>query len=413
MKTAGFWIGRHPDPDKMILSGEAIGQFNADIRERLKLTKDLRTRAVAIDGLSLKVSIDQLLLDMATKEYFLANGQRAQQDFFTKQRENVYLDGIPLNVEPRFGLIAHYADQRFFPTSQGLYAQAFDIDFDELQNSALDVGTPVVVRHQSADGQWVYVEADRSEGWVEAKNMAMCSREKFREFLDTQSFIVATDAKADIFLDSALRQHYDSAHMGTKWPLVQETDTSYAVSLPLRDDNGQCAWQTGYIAKTQAHRGFLVYTPRTIYQQAFKLLNAPYGWGGMYGERDCSKLIQEVFATVGLILPRDSKNQIRVGRVQDLMVLKNSDKEEMIEQQAQPAITLLGLKGHIMLYLGTWEGRAYGIHAIWAYRQQAGSRDDVFVLNRVALSDLSLGAGSHKGSLADRIISFNILDLNP
>ncbi len=42
------------------------------------------------------------------------------------------------------------------------------------------------------------------------------------------------------------------------------------------------------------------------------MLNQPYGWGDMYGEQDCSRFLQMVFATVGIMLPRDSKDQAQV-----------------------------------------------------------------------------------------------------
>ncbi len=42
------------------------------------------------------------------------------------------------------------------------------------------------------------------------------------------------------------------------------------------------------------------------------MLNQPYGWGDMYGEQDCSRFLQMVFATVGISLPRDSKDQAQV-----------------------------------------------------------------------------------------------------
>ena len=60
------------------------------------------------------------------------------------------------------------------------------------------------------------------------------------------------------------------------------------------------------------HPGFLPYTARNIYKQALVMLNQPYGWGDMYGEQDCSRFLQMVFATVGIMLPRDSKDQAQV-----------------------------------------------------------------------------------------------------
>src|SRR5580698_5904989 len=43
MKTAGFWISRHPSPDAVIMSPESIDQFNTRLRTDNKLTKDIFT----------------------------------------------------------------------------------------------------------------------------------------------------------------------------------------------------------------------------------------------------------------------------------------------------------------------------------------------------------------------------------
>ena len=62
-----------------------------------------------------------------------------------------------------------------------------------------------------------------------------------------------------------------------------------------------------------------------------------------------------------------------------------------------------------MLYLGTLEGRAYAIHSAWAYRRPRGGRDDTFVVNRVVVSDLTLGEGSRRGSLLERLNAVRIV----
>lgn len=56
-----------------------------------------------------------------------------------------------------------------------------------------------------------------------------------------------------------------------------------------------------------------------------------------------------------------------------------------------------------MLYLATLESRAYAIHSAWAYRRPRHGRDDTFVVNRVVVSDLTLGEGSRRGSLLERL----------
>ncbi len=123
------------------------------------------------------------------------------------------------------------------------------------------------------------------------------------------------------------------------------------------------------------------------------MLNQPYGWGDMYGEQDCSRFLQMVFATVGITLPRDSKDQAQVSNSAVDFDKKSDDGTKIVAITKAPAAnTLLAMKGHIMLYLGTVDGKPYAIHDT-----------TVSAMDRVIISDLSLGQGSPKGSLLRRL----------
>lgn len=341
MKTAGFWISRHPSPDDVIMTPERIAAFNARIQNDQKLTKDI----FKVMGTAL-----------------------------------------------RYGIITRYTDQRFSPTAEGLYDQADDIDFDQLQNSTLDVGTPVAVVRQSPDKQWFYVLGADSDGWVKASNVAVGDMKTVQEYALAQNFIVVTAPKADIFADKARTQWVEYARMGTRLALVTLGPDTVEVKIPASGKEGQLTFMSGYMNAEDVHPGYLTFSPRMLIKQALRMLNTPYGWGGMYGEQDCSAFMQEIFSTVGVHLPRDSKNQALVGREVTGPL-----------STAVAGITLLPMKGHIMLYLGMVDGRPYAIHEIWAYRQDKGGEDVARVLNRVVVSDLSLGQGSRRGSLLKRL----------
>jgi hypothetical protein len=118
--------------------------------------------------------------------------------------------------------------------------------------------------------------------------------------------------------------------------------------------------------------------------QAFKFLNAPYGWGGMYGEQDCSKFLQQVYATTGVLLPRNSTSQSNVGSsIVELSGLTNSSKIELLNSVATIGSTLLHLDGHIVLYLGEYKGEPYIIHTVW------GESEEHFALGRTAVTSLN------------------------
>ena len=348
MHTAGFWIARHTSADDVVMSSGQIEAFNRRVRKDLKLTKDI----------------------------------------FSFERTS------------RYGLVTHNVNQRFMPT----YAHKGDIDFDELQNSVLDIGTAVAVVHQSLDRKWYYVLSALSDGWVEADHIALGDINQIRKFVEAKDFVVVTRPQADIFLDKKMRNFNDDARMGVKLPLMGQNESQWIVQVPMKDKEGKLQLVKGYIPRAQAHEGYLSYTARTIYNQAFAMLDKPYGWGDMYGRQDCSRFLQMVYTTVGIWLPRDSKDQAQVGQVLASFDEKTTGKEKLQAlQNASGALTILPMKGHIMLYLGMVDGIPYAIHETSGYAQTKGNREVKYVLNRVVVSDLSLGEGSSKGSLLRRL----------
>jgi hypothetical protein len=405
MKTQGFWINRHPGPDAVILSPEEIIRFNERLRQELHLTKDLSQWPAAAPGQALRGQLGKHLEDLQTRGLVLLDGRNPGASYWYAVRQALNLEAIPREIPRQYGLVVRYAGQRFLPAEEGLYAKAYDADFDELQNSSFDIGTPVVILHRSLEGRWLWVESCASAGWVEAENVAAATEGQMASFWSAP-FAIVTVPKADIYLNREMTDFYSSAFMGVRLPLMR-FDGDYAeVTVPQRRPDGTATLVPGFMAAADIHEGYLPYTPRQVLIQAFKMLHQPYGWGGMYGGQDCSRFLQAVFATFGIELPRDSKNQIRTGEALAAWPAGASIEEKLrlLRESAVGGITLLGMKGHIMLYLGMIDGRAYAIHSAWAYRKPGrGGKDDTFVLNRVVVSDLSLGEGSQRGSLLDRL----------
>ena len=361
MKTAGFWISRHSSPDAVIMDLKQIDQFNERLRTGLNLTTNEATGNIKL-----------------TKDIFTCN---------------MNLSGAAIAAAPRYGLVVHYASQRFLPTRKGLYQGKNGHDFDQLQNSALDVGTPVAVVHTSADGLWYYALTAISDGWVEAKYIALGNVRQVRKFAEGKDFAVVIRPKADIFMNGSMTEYDDYVRMGTRLPLARIDAGRVTVNVPVMDADGTLVVKKAYMNAEDVNTGFLPFTARNIYKQALMMLNQPYGWGDMYGEQDCSRFLQMVFATVGIMLPRDSKTQAQVSNSIVDFNGKSDDAAKIAAIVRAPAAnTILAMKGHIMLYLGTVEGKPYVIHDT-----------TVSAMNRVIISDLSLGQGTPKGSLLKRL----------
>ena len=63
----------------------------------------------------------------------------------------------------------------------------------------------------------------------------------------------------------------------------------------------------------------------------------------------------------------------------------------------------------ILCYLGSIAETPYVIHSIWAYREKLPAQDRIRMINKVTVSDLSLGKNTKKGSLLERINRINII----
>ncbi|MCB9772414.1 MAG: SH3 domain-containing protein [Candidatus Omnitrophica bacterium] len=388
MQRPGFWISKHPSADAVILTASEVGSFNQELI-KAGLIKDLFN----IDAFDLHRSNGQIqsqLKKFERGDYFDRNGKPATREFFRQIKNNINHEENQ-DIVLRFAFVLRQSDQRLLPTTDILTAEPFDIEFDQVQNSSLDVGEGLVVFAETLDGKWVYTQTVASAGWMKKDNLEFVSSDEFKIMTSSEKFAVVTSAKADLYRDFARTKFYDTVRMGARFPINNLTADSVEIFIaPAR---------RVFISRRDINIGFLHYSPRVIMEQAFKMLNAPYGWGGVHGEQDCSAFLKQIFATVGINMPRNSGEQGQVGK------LLGSQGQIKLLESAKPGITIAQLKGHIVLYLGMVDGRPYAIHEVYAYRENVDGKDRPRILNRVVVSDFDLGKGSKKGSLLERIVS--------
>lgn len=414
MQTPGFWIKRHPSPDAVIMDAEGINLLNQRIREKFKAVKDFLALPESFSGDDLSLELRNTVQELKEKGYFNSQGEPVSELFFQEVTSNLNLTSVPSVIEPQFGFVLRYTPQKFLPTNEGFYEKPGDVDFDYLRNNSLELATPVVILIKSFDNQWAYTLGPSSDGWVMTKDISPCAHKDIEEYLSQTSWSVVVEAKADVFEDAQLIQFDQYVQMGARFPREkkQETPGVVALKVPSLLGNGRFSFKTVYMDKRDVNDGFLPYTARTILKQAFKLLNESYGWGGMYGQQDCSRFLQQIFSTVGVALPRDSKDQSKVGVAVASFdpvtpAVAEAQKKDFFAKIKDGAL-ILTLKGHIMLYLGNVDGKPYVIHSVWAYREPVEGEDRVRVINRVAVSGLDLGEGSKKGSLLKRLTGVRI-----
>lgn len=408
MNAAGFWIGMHPDPDRVVIPAKSIDTFNKSIRRETGTVLDITAYPKSIKGRFLSNTHTDMLQYIASKKYIQQDGKKVDKAFLGTMKKKMNIASIPSKVSVRFGFVTSYTHQRLIPTDTPLYSNMKSLDIDRLQNSALEIGTPLAVLHESRDKQWLYAISPLSEGWVSAEHVGICSRERMKSYLKEDHFVVTTGTKADVFLDPALRSYHAFVRMGTRLPAKKTGDQGVTeVILPFRGPDGACVFKGAYIAENDASSGYLPYTPRTIIQQAFKLLHAPYGWGDMHGEQDCSRFIQQIFSTVGIQLPRNSLQQARVGRLIAKFNGTSTEKNRLValSDNSIGGISILHMSGHIMLFLGNVNGDPFAIHDIQGYSELGPDGERRIVVNRVVVSNLRIGEGTKSGTFLKRLVT--------
>jgi len=357
-----FWIDRIENPDRLILNAKQIEQFNAQtahLKELTYLPEDFNT---TYSGEWVGDKLARQFAFLAIRSFYYEDGKPIDENLMSELWKNSNYETIPKSIATRYALVVHYAHHRLSPSKLTLLKKPEQRYFDRNQNAALDIGTPLAVLHSSSDGKWYFALSPSSYGWIAAEDIAFASREEMQRFARSRHFVVTTNPKNALFVDGRYR---DFVRMGVRLPYVGKRGEEILVQIPQRDRDGRAKFFTATMKSSDAHLGYLPYTPRTIITQAFKFLNAPYGWGGMFGEQDCSKFIQQVYAVTGILLPRNSGDQEKAGRV--LITFEGSTQKRVSEliRKGEPGSTLLHLPGHIMLYLGSYRGNPYIIHAVW------------------------------------------------
>ncbi|APG25134.1 hypothetical protein A7E75_08955 [Syntrophotalea acetylenica] len=310
-------------------------------------------------------------------------------------------------------ITVHAANLRGVPARQPVFYNPAlpgeGFPFDYLQYSSLPAGTPVRVRHRSADGCWLLVETEAMFGWIPAPDVAPVDEACIDMYAAAPWRVVIADGVP-------LRDEYGEvlavASLGSVWPQAQPGQ----VLVPVRGEGGRAELRSAGLREVDGPVFPLSLTPASIADLGERLLGNPYDWGGQFGSRDCSATLRDLFACFGLYLPRNSAAQARQGVRLELASLTATEKASVIRLRAVPWLTLVHMPGHIMLYVGEFNGQPAFLHTLWGLRiRERGGVEGRYPVGRTVITGWRPGDELDsllrpEGVLLNRIQTLVLLD---
>lgn len=332
----------------------------------------------------------------------------ANQVFYKKDRyygENTLLldikeieDIINKTNFKAYNTINHYAittknaQVRNLPTNKPFLKNTKDagegFSFDYLQNTRLHVNTPLLISHYSLDGAWAFIQSESSTGWIGVENIALVDAKNINEFKNAQKIVVIKD---NIPLYDLKNRFVTYVKLGAIFANTSQVDDKYISYMYKNDIEGNAQKIAVYIPTAFAKSFPLDFQSNNILTIGNELLNEKYGWGGFMANRDCSAMTKDFFAPFGIWLPRNSFSQSQAGEFISFENMSDTQKEQKILEVGIPFVSLIYLKGHIMLYIGQQDSKAMVMHNTWGLKIQEGDNVGRKVIGKSIISDLYLG----------------------
>ena len=363
------------------------------------------------------LSADQALWGIASygsKQGYGENKLKRSPEWFKDQVANARPASFPSMAQK--AILVRGSEVRVFPTNKP-YFYNFDwagegYPFDYFQNSYLQAGMPVLVTHQSADGAWYYVESGLISGWVPVQNTAAVDGDFMKNYITGRYVAVLSE---DVPLRTADGRFVLQTGVGALFPQQPGSNSAINLLVPVRDFNGRAVLVPCRTDNVSVASMPLAFTPANCARVASSLAGQPYGWGGLYGDRDCSATLRDIFTPFGIWLPRNSAAQAQAGKVIKLDGLSRAEKDRTVREKAIPFLSLLGMRGHIMLYVGEYQGKAVVFQNIWGLRLKSANpdcqRSGRLILGRAVCTSLDPGTEIQDVRRSDKRLIDRILTL--
>ncbi len=314
----------------------------------------------------------------------------------------------------QYALTTGFSHLRNFPTHKPLFADpdkaGEGYPFDYLQNSGVHANEPLFVSHYSLDGAWIYVFTAYATGWLPSDSIVFLDGTQVREWKEsrhirfTKEFYPLKDEEGHFIFYS---------RMGMVLPLLKEEKDVYVVKVSVSDRFNAPVFMNVKIPKETATADTLIFNRSNLGRLSQEMMQSNYGWGGLNESRDCSSTLRDLFTPLGVWLPRNSSQQGQIGKVISLEAMNNAEKLEHIKAKAIPFETLLYLQGHVVLYLGEYNGEVMILHNMWGIKTFKEDGEGRVIVGKTVISTLEIGKEiegfDNDYSLLSKLKSMNII----
>ena len=371
---AYYWIARWPDADRVVLDAGAVAAGNARL-----MAEDTSVRDLTLGPLRLSGAVVERMVTARSKlptgSLFIAGGREVLEADRQSWHNSLAIYTIPAEIEPSWGLVVHRAAVRRFPTATRVSTTSDDTDIDCFQESALFPGMPVAIVHTSRDGRWAYVLASNYDGWVADESIACGSREKVLDYASRPGRMITAAQARTVFTPAEPTLSQLLLDMGTlvpdepDWPRDkgvngQGSVAAHVLMLPVRDASGQLALRPALLPwAADSHPGPLPASRANLLRQVFKFVGERYGWGSDFEARDCSGLACDAYRSLGILLPRNSRDQAVSPAFERTGIGADWGRARRLAVLATTAPgDLLYVPGHVMMVVGHESGVPWIIH---------------------------------------------------
>ena len=306
-----------------------------------------------------------------------------------------------MNIEsymkrPQIAIITQATSIRVVPTDKPRYKNKNDFPFDRWQNSFLFEGTPVIITHFSKDGRFAHVRAPFVYGFVDSRNLAFVDDNLRRQILSFSDYKIPKEDfiplkfRESFIMDARIGQIFPYNRRSNKLITFYKDLDNFAKIREIDFDSAKFS----DFPMPFSSGGMLSIIDSMVGQK--------YGWGGAFGNRDCSAFTRDSFASFGIFLPRNSAAQAQFQqRFVDLSKQSDEDKEDYIIKYGIPYASIIWLRGHVMLYVGYEEINGKKVakvaHSIWGLNPVVNNKKEKINLGGVKITTLQIDADTFSG----------------